>query len=131
MYGLRVELRTDLELFSEMKMVSISESPFQHTYMNRDASPEVNPSKRSRKELSNVIYPDAPIVACDSNQGYFSGYISGSGNSYSYALGAITGCAEYSNDYTAYNFNYNPNTRESGKALIYILNFLILQETLL
>ena len=127
---LHTETVHPLELFSEMKMVSISESPFQHTYMNRDASPEGNPSQRSRKELSNVIYPDAPIVACDSNQGYFSGYISGSGNSYSYALGAVTGCAEYSNDYTAYNFNYNPNTRESGKALNYILNFLIVKESL-
>ena len=98
-----------LELFSKMKMVSISESPFQHTYMRRNVSQEEKPSQRSRKELSKVIYPDAPIVACDTSKGLFAG----EGSSYSYTFGVTTGCAEYSEDYTSFNFNYNPSTGES------------------
>ena len=107
---LHTETVHPLELFSKMKMVSISESPFQHTYMRRNVSQEEKPSQRSRKELSKVIYPDAPIVTCDANRRGTP--ISGEGDSYSYAFSLTKGCAEYSEDYTAFNFNYNPSTRE-------------------
>ena len=94
-----------LELFSKMELQTITESPFEITYNQRketDSKSQSSPSSSHhlRKELSQILKPDLPITHCDGDT---------SGESYSYKYGLI-GCAEYSADASAFNFNYDTTT---------------------
>ena len=96
-----------LELFSKMKVESMSENPFHQKYSERPTDTVLSSSPQtSRKDLSNVLQPDYPW-SCDSSAGG-SAIPRGSGDSYSFQLGRTQGCMMYSADSGNYNFNYDP-----------------------
>ena len=102
-----------IELFSKMKIETITESPFHHTYRNQDIKTDKASSSSPqyrRKDLSTVVLPDSPIVTCSTTDYGYLFYGGGNHYSYAYELGATVGCAEYSADIANYNFNYNPST---------------------
>ena len=109
-----------LELFSKMKVESMSKNPFHQKYSERPSDIIPSSSQTSRKDLSNVLQPDFPW-SCDSSAG---GSVAphGSGDSYSFQLGKTQGCMMYSADGGNYNFNYNP---VSGKLMKLIFHTVI------
>ena len=97
-----------LELFSKMEIQTIAESPFKITYNQRketDSKSQSPPSSSHhlRKELSKILYPDLPIKQCE-------GDYSGESYSYKHSFFSGLGCAEYSADSSAFNFNYDTKT---------------------
>ena len=96
-----------MELFSHMKIETISKSPFQYAYMRKNESLEKEHSQRSRNAMSNMqLQPDLPIITCDPNNYIFGG----SGGGYSVGYSFTEGCAEYYSDLAAYIFNYDSKT---------------------
>ena len=113
-----------LELFSRMRLKTITESPFQHIYRQRDTATDELSSQSSshlRKEMSAIVTPDLPIIACT---GKSAGYVvQGKGDTYAYELGGLAGCAEYSADVPgSFNFNYDP---PSGTKLCIMLHVML------
>ena len=96
-----------MELFSQMKLETISKSPFQYAQMRKNESLEKENPQRSRNGMSNMqLQPDSPIITCDPNNYYFGG----KGGGYSVGYSLTEGCAEYYSDFTAYSFNYDLKT---------------------
>lgn len=110
-----------LELFESMRQESKADSPFQHIYRGKDPTEyadtqrnQSNSTQRTRKELSRIVYPDNPLMPCVQDNQYWS-IAKGRGEDYSYKLGALSGCLEYSADLPgSFNYNYNPRTGNFG-----------------
>ena len=93
-----------VELFSKMRAQTIIESPFHHIYRQQQKTADdlsSPPPQHLRKEMSTIVLPDDPIMACATNT---------PNANYAYNYGLTQGCAEYSRDLPgSFNFNYNPS----------------------
>lgn len=97
-----------VELFSKMRVQTITESPFHHIYRQKQKTADDLTSPQSqhlRKAMSTIVLSDVPVVAC-------TGTTAGGGarNNFAYHRKSTRGCVEYSDDVPgSFNFNYDPN----------------------